>query len=329
MENKSVSCPHSLRIAVIGDIMLDVYIDGTVERLNPEAPNCLVLDEVKRSYAIGGAGNVAHNLIRFGVNTNLCGTIGIRDHIDSLRLSSLIHTLSGEPRPGRLTMFEIPAIGRKPTVKTRCRSSGQQLLRVDNEDSSPVPCDIDATTAIDAAIKDVHAVVLSDYAKGVLSDDILTYLFCQLAQKKIPYLVDPKRLTLNDYSNGAAVRPLVISPNNKEFKQSTEYRDKRPINAHNVVVTDGRNGCYIARCPATGYWNFQVIPLTHEVAVADPSGAGDTFLAALSTAVLSGTSLERACQVANYAAACTVKERGVVTLNDAELKEFARQLEQK
>ena len=328
MENESASRPNSLKIAVIGDIMLDVYVDGTVERLNPEAPNCLVLDEVKRSYSLGGSGNVAHNLIRFGVNANLCGTIGIRDHIDSMRLSSMIHTISSGPKPGRLNMFEIPALGRKPTVKTRCRSSGQQLLRVDNEDSSPVPCDIDATTAIDAAIKDVNAVILSDYAKGVLSDDILTYLFCQLAQKKIPYLVDPKRLTLNDYAT-AAVCPLVISPNNKEFKQSTEYRDKRPINAHNVVVTDGRNGCHIVRGSVATHWNFQTIPSKHEAAVADPSGAGDTFLAALATAMLSGASLERACQVANYAAACAVKERGVVTLNDDELQEFARQLEQK
>jgi D-beta-D-heptose 7-phosphate kinase/D-beta-D-heptose 1-phosphate adenosyltransferase len=329
MENESASRPNALKIAVIGDIMLDVYVDGTVERLNPEAPNCLVLDEVKRSYSLGGSGNVAHNLVRFGVNANLCGTIGIRDHIDSMRLSSMIHTISSGPKPGRLNIFEIPALGRKPTVKTRCRSSGQQLLRVDNEDSSPVPCDVDSMTAIDAAIKDVNAVILSDYAKGVLSDDILTYLFCQLAQKKIPYLVDPKRLTLNDYSLGATARPLVISPNNKEFKQSIEYRDRRPMTAQNIVVTDGRNGCYIARCPTMEFWDLQVIPSKHEVAVADPSGAGDTFIAALATALLSGASLERACQVANYAAACVVKERGVVTLNDVELQEFARQLEQK
>jgi D-beta-D-heptose 7-phosphate kinase/D-beta-D-heptose 1-phosphate adenosyltransferase len=77
------------------------------------------------------------------------------------------------------------------------------------------------------------------------------------------------------------------------------------------------------------FWDLQVIPSKHEVAVADPSGAGDTFIASLATVLLSGASLERACQVANYAAACVVKERGVVTLNDVELQEFARQLEQK
>jgi len=332
MKDTFINCARELTIAVIGDIMLDVYVDGTVERLSPEAPNCIVLDENKRHYALGGAANVAHNLAYFGVKTRLCGTLGTMDNeyyhmVLADRLKSLQE--DSEQMFGSFEFFPVAEGGtRMCTVKTRYRSENQQLLRVDREHRHPVVlgADPDGDSIGDAlrrAIDGVDAVILSDYGKGMLSDAVLAFLLPLLAEKEIIYFVDPKRTHLADYvERNAGAWPAVICPNRKEWEASEEYRngDTGAIFAiPHVIVTDGRQGCFeVGWDDLCGGWTAKYHSLLRNVYIADPAGAGDTFIAALTVALL-GTEepklvakeIDEACMVANCLATLSTQHAGV------------------
>ena len=283
MKDTFINCARELKIDVIGDVMLDVYVDGTVERLSPEAPNCIVLDECKRSYALGGAANVAHNLAYFGVKTRLCGTLGTMDNeyyhmVLADRLQQL-HERSNEMF-GSFEFIPVDEAGtRMCTVKTRYRSKDQQLLRVDREHRHPVVlgADPDGDSIGDAlrrAIDGVDAVILSDYGKGMLSDAVLAFLLPLLAEKNITYFVDPKRTCFADYRDkNTGAWPAVICPNYDEWKTCEEYRNsdtKTIFSIPHIVVTDGARGCFEADWDDMLHcWTQKYHTLNHEVHVAD------------------------------------------------------------
>ena len=332
-----------LKIAVIGDIMLDVYVDGTVERLSPEAPNCIVLDECKRSYTVGGAANVARNLMHFGVDTRLCGTLGTMENefyhmVLASQLGQLEEVIS--ETGGTFKFFPVAEAGtRMCTVKTRYRSQGQQLLRVDREHRHPVVlgADSDGDTIGDAlrqCIEGVDAVILSDYAKGMLSDAVLAVLLPMLAERSLVYFVDPKRTCFADYfDKGTGAWPAVVCPNHYEWVKCEERTkpDHRTLSMiPHVVVTDGARGCYEATfddmlgCEVQKYHT-----LKRKVPVADATGAGDTFIAALAVALMSTEpsqlvlkEIGDACQTANCAALLTATEPGVVLPDLEKLEEL-------
>ena len=332
MKDTFVNCARGLKIAVIGDIMLDVYVDGTVERLSPEAPNCIVLDETKRHYAVGGAANVANNLRHFGVKTRLCGTLGTMENEHyHMVLADYISRLCEEPSEtgGTLEFFPVAEGGtRMCTVKTRYRSENQQLLRVDREHRHPVVlgADPDGDTIGDAlrrAIDGVDAVILSDYGKGMLSDAVLAFLLPLLAEKSIVYFVDPKRTHLADYiDKKTGAWPGAICPNRKEWEASEECRNNDVgtiFNIPHVIVTDGRKGCFeVDWDDLLSTWTAKYHTLLRNVYVADPAGAGDTFIAALVVALLNTEDakivkkdIREACMVANCLATLSTQQAGV------------------
>lgn len=329
MNGSFVDSARKLRIAVIGDIMLDTYVDGTVERLSPEAPNSLILDETGRRYAIGGAANVAHNLAHFGVKTRLCGTLGTMDNeFYRMVLASQLKQLGEKPTEagGSLDFYEVveTTSSRMCTVKTRYRSENQQLLRVDREHRHPLVLDSRGGEAIKdvirCAIDGADVVILSDYGKGMLSNSVLTFLLNLLFEKGSLYMVDPKRTRFADYLGPGW--PGVICPNAKEWRACEEYVNKDAKTIHSiphVVVTAGARGCFEVTWDDTlGHWVEKYHSLHHEVPVADTAGAGDTFIAALAVALM-GTEHDKivkkeigeACQIANCLASLTVSKPGV------------------
>ena len=330
MKDTFINCARELKIAVIGDIMLDVYIDGTVERLSPEAPNCIVLDETKRRYAVGGAGNVAHNLARFGVKTRLCGTLGTMENEQyHMVLADRIKQVCDDTETmfGSLEFFPIAEAGtRLCTVKKRFRSEGQQLLRVDREHRHPVVLGADPDgdsigDTLKRAIDGVDAVILSDYGKGMLSDAVLAFLLPLLRKREIPYFVDPKRTNLLDYCQIGGAIPEAVCPNHNEWVHSKQHEAPMGLTAARaIIVTDGCHGCYhIGFDEFLQSWTQKYHKLKHEVSVADPAGAGDTFVAALTVAMMSSYKtnkgrlcVDEACQIANCLASLTVVEHGIV-----------------
>jgi len=329
MKDTFTNCARELRVAVIGDIMLDVYVDGTVERLSPEAPNCVVLDEDSRRYALGGAANVAHNLASWGVKVKLCGAIGgAENDLSRMRIEAALRQLS---EGCGLEVFDINNDNRPCTVKTRYRSAGQQLLRLDKESRRPVRVDDELVDMLAEVLTGVDAIILSDYGKGVLSDQMLLAISNKQVElddadeepKHTPLLVDPKRKRLRDYMAGGFYGADVICPNAKEWTASDEFRSGDAAilgRVAHIIVTNGAKGCYEAswdedlKC-----WSEAHHVLATPTAVCDPAGAGDTFIAALTVALMNTETdkpikkdIYEALDVANQIAALTVSEHGIV-----------------
>lgn len=328
MKDTFINCAKELKVAVIGDIMLDVYVDGTVERLSPEAPNCLVLDETKRRYALGGAANVAHNLAKWGVKTRLCGALGgVHNDIYRMRLDAALRQLSHDED---FSLFDLCWDNRPVTVKKRFLSDGQQLLRVDREMRLPMKAKPEVCEVLTEAISGVDAVILSDYGKGVLSDVIIAEILGvvqSLNDKGPPIFVDPKRTQLLDYSlPDMYLHPAVICPNRAEWEHSRERNNKNARmlgDIPHVIVTDGYDGCFeVGWDDMLHDWTQTHHRLKHKVDVSDPAGAGDTFIAALAVALLNledekikDKQIGEACDKANEIAALTVTEHGIVVPN--------------
>ena len=242
------------RVLVIGDVMLDRYVNGAVTRISPEDPTCLVLDHeppiVRR---LGGAANVALNVAALGAQATLIGLGGERRYREQFHAT--IQATSSS-LPGSLG-YNLTNGHRKFTVKTRYCANGKQLLRVDYEERRIASDDenqqlrqlyIDAVEQIADPAPSIA--ILSDYAKGVFvggasvcsganaDNSFLTWLTSRLQLDNIRYVVDPKKTWIEDYG-----KAMVICPNNHEWAVSLQA-DHKPLSEH-VVVTDGARGCMI------------------------------------------------------------------------------------
>ena len=295
-----------LKVGVIGDALLDVYVDGDVERLSPEDPTCFVLKQTHVTYQPGGAANAALNVAALGARAKLICVTG-DDIILNMALTTEIDGLSG-----KLELADLPyAKSSRRHLKTRFCCNGRQLLRVDNEETAPIQLTDTIEQALAKAIENLDIVILSDYAKGLLSPPILSWLRYHLAAMKIPYVVDPKRSDLNAYG-----RALAICPNQREW----EAADNAHLECKHIVVTQSSEGCNIIHQPNVTqrqkrYTHVHVEP----VEVCDPSGAGDTFVAALTIALGTGYPIKEACELANSAARIAVTKRGTASVSLEEL----------
>lgn len=295
------------RIAVIGDVMLDRYWWGETTRISPEAPVPVVrLD--KLTDAVGGAANVAANIAGLGATAILVGVVG--NDIEGTVLSSLISDIDGVE--SRLVSID----GRPTTVKTRIVSGGHHVVRVDRE--SAEDGDLTSSEPIRSAIADAELIVLSDYAKGVLSNVTLAAIF-DLAQGK-PIVVDPKSNDLSRY-NGASI----VTPNAKEAisasgKPNSADAGRELIDKHDfqaVLVTEGEHGMTLFRRDHA--------PLKYEAKALetfDVTGAGDTVIATLCACLAAGSSLPEAVELANIAAGIAVSHVGT-TIVTREMLEAA------
>ena len=301
-------------ILVIGDVMLDRYWWGSVGRISPEAPVPVVrLD--KTSLAPGGAANVAVNISGLGARPVLLGIVGLDTEAESLKQ---ILTSSGvEP-------FELLEIeGRPTTVKTRVIAHNQQVVRIDQEADYGIGEETEdrVEKRIKALVLDADAVVLSDYAKGLLTDRILSSTIAFAKQEGKPVLVDPKGKDYRKYGGASLITPnrreaaeaCNLSENSSEVVETAGARLLMELQVDAVLITQGEEGMTLFR---------RDLASTHFPAAArkvyDVTGAGDTVIAALATAMGSGSGLDNAIRIANAAAGIAVEQVGTtaVSLDD-------------
>ena len=303
------------RILVLGDVMLDEFIWGKVRRISPEAP-VPVVDIERRSLALGGAANVASNLAMLGARPLTIGAVG--DDINTARLKSEFERI-GAPVNGLITD---PA--RPTTLKTRIVAHNQQVVRADHESRAPLSGEAEdrLIEVFESELAAADGLVVSDYSKGVLTPRILQTTLRAARDRGIPVCLDPKLRSF------ALYQPLtVITPNQQEAAEAAGI----PIDGDSSVVQAGQAILGSIDCAAVlitrgeeGMSLFTAdqgavhIP-TVAREVFDVTGAGDTVLATLGLALVSGASMAEAAMLANYAAGVVVGKIGTATLTRDEL----------
>ncbi len=323
------------RIGVLGDLMLDRYLWGTASRLSPEAA-VPVVDFVEQSECLGGAGNVAANIATLGARV---GAFGV----------------TGNDEPGRALQNCLRAVGiedkgiiadakRVTTVKTRIIARHQQVVRVDRERREPLRAETQEKLLrlIFTALKKMDALVLSDYDKGLITDDFADRVLSAAHQLHVPVFVKPKTSRLYAY-RGA--RAIVCNAKEAGFYVTRSLTDEKSIEeagrallAHfgcgAVVITRGEKGMSVAE--ESSPQHVQIPATSFEVTYArvgqagvergatgrqvfDVTGAGDTVLSVLALAVAAGASITDAAMLANIAAGVVVGKLGTASVGPEEL----------
>jgi D-beta-D-heptose 7-phosphate kinase/D-beta-D-heptose 1-phosphate adenosyltransferase len=310
-----------LKALVIGDLMLDHFIWGSVSRISPEAP-VPVVEVLRDSQMPGGAGNVAFNMASLGAEVFLVGIVGQDLAGDQL----LGHFPEGKVHTG----FCVRTTERPTAVKTRIIAHQQQVVRFDREQKGEPSGTLqqDLWQQIEAVIPQIHCVVLSDYAKGVVTRPLLRKLLPLLRRKKIPVTVDPKpenfalyqRVTcatpnLQEAMGGAGVRSIKTEDDVRELG----WKILRKFRLDSVLITRGEKGMSL----------FERNRPVHDIPtrareVYDVTGAGDTVISTLTLAIAAGASLRVAAELANYAAGIVVGKLGTASVSTAELQKAIR-----
>lgn len=308
------------RVLVLGDLILDQFIWGDVERISPEAPVPVVL--VRREETrLGGAGNVAGNIKALGGHPLVVGVIS--------------NDSAGEKLQQAMEHMELPIAGllvdlsRPTTVKTRIIAAHQQVCRVDHESNQVMSPELlrKAVHYIQKHLAEVDGVLVSDYGKGFINQRLLGAIL-PLAQKQGKVVaIDPK---FQDYSIYQSA--TVMTPNKKEceFASGITIRDDLTLkqaaeiilqktHAENLLITRGEAGMSLFR--PTGYSRH--IP-TFAQEVFDVTGAGDTVIASLCLGLCAGGNPEEAAVIANYAAGIVVGKLGTATVKPEELIQAIR-----
>jgi rfaE bifunctional protein kinase chain/domain len=301
-------------IMVVGDIMLDEYLWGNVRGISPEAP-VPVVEIRSKTYALGGGGNVGANLANLGGHVELAGVIGT--DAEATKLSELASSVE------RISLHLFPCPDRPTTTKTRIIAHSQQMLRTDHEERGPIPAQAEAAIldCVRAELPGLHACVLSDYAKGVLTENLLQALIGLCAGAGIPVIVDPKGHRYSRYRGATVVTPNTAEANlaaqNGEGSLTIEQvadRLQGEIGAGALLITRGPQGMTLfeAGQPPTH------IP-TQARNVYDVTGAGDTVVAVLALMLAAGAQMAEAARIANVAAGMVVGKVGTATVNLEEL----------
>lgn len=304
-------------VVCVGDLMLDQYVYGTVERVSPEAP-IPVLGVGRRVQMMGGAGNVANNIAALGGKVCLVAVVG--EDLPGAQLRDLL---------GAVDVIDPKLLvdsARPTTVKTRFIAAGQQLLRAD-DDARGAIAEAQLAQLVDAATAAINAagvgaVILSDYGKGVLTPAVTRRLIEAARAAGVPVIVDPKG---SDYGKYAGAD--LLTPNRRELAEATlmntaatedivaaARRLIEQCGVRSVLATRGSEGMSLISADA---------PPVHLPAMArevfDVSGAGDTVVATLATGLAAGMDVADAAQMANVAAGLVVAKVGTAVVRNADL----------
>lgn len=298
------------RILIIGDLMLDHYVWGSVERISPEAP-VQILKITRENNRLGGASNVALNLIALGAKAHICGIVG--DDSDGKIIVDLLDS-AGIERDLLCVKSDFQSI-----KKTRFIASNQQVLRVDRE-SVDMSLDSTILEKIKDSLDDFNAIILSDYGKGALGVDFTRQIIALANERKIPILCDPKGDDYSKYANAT-----LLTPNKKEAQIATNIRIdsaeslldslkklKNDYNLTYALITLSEDGMAIYDDKMT-----QIPTLAKEVY--DVTGAGDTVIAALAFGICTNMDIYESAKFANAAAAVVVGKIGSAQATRAEI----------
>jgi D-glycero-beta-D-manno-heptose-7-phosphate kinase len=305
------------KVLVIGDLILDQYVWGQVSRISPEAP-VPVVTVSRETLQLGGAANVSNNIRALGGRVDLCGVIGADE---GGRQFLKVLESQGLGRDGILTDQDRPT-----TKKTRVVAHNQQLLRFDNERTEAISGVLEAriTRYIAACIRSASALVVSDYAKGVVTPRVMTDLTDLANRHGVPLIVDPKVAHIGRYKG-----VTVITPNHHEAIQAAGLQGDdeaaileagrhlhQRLGCQAVLITRGERGMSLIE----GAGRVTHIP-TVARQVFDVTGAGDTVVATLALALAAGATMRQASVLANHAAGVVVGMVGTSTVTAAQLDE--------
>ena len=310
---------RGVRVLVVGDVMLDVYLRGGATRISPEAP-VPVVQVLEEWLALGGAANVAANIVSLGAKCVLAGVVGDDVQGDRLRRALQEAGISAE---GLVTAPERPT-----TVKTRILVRHQQVARYDRESES----DADAATesglvaAIERLLGEVDVVAVEDYNKGVLTRRVIETALGRSRPHGLPTVVDPKARYFFEYRGATVFKPN-LGELAAALRETVPYHDaawlgatRERLGCDHLLLTLGEEGMALTskdgstvRVPATAR------------AVYDVSGAGDTVTAVVATTLAAGASAAEAAVLANIAAGIEVGKAGVATVSLDELRDAIRE----
>jgi D-beta-D-heptose 7-phosphate kinase/D-beta-D-heptose 1-phosphate adenosyltransferase len=301
------------KVLVVGDLMLDRYCIGSVNRISPEAPIPVV--KVTRNHAtLGGAGNVANNLAHLLANVDLVGPLG---NDESGRL------ISRMCRENRIALSSLPVV--HPTItKTRVIGERQQIVRIDFEEELRWTGDLTerVRAAVQKKIRAAHVIVISDYGKGFCSPDLCRFIISEARKKGKPVIVDPKGHDWTKYRGASMITPNVKELSDiagaplKNDDESIERLGKKVRTAYGIgalLVTRSEKGMTLVAEKSVEH----VPTVAREVF--DVSGAGDTVVATLAAALAGGYSMHEAIAIANKAAGIVVGKIGTVPIELDEL----------
>lgn len=308
------------RILVVGDIIVDHFVYGTVSRISPEAP-VPVVNVTKEEFLLGGGANVLHNIYSLGAEAVLCGIIGADDM--GARLQNLLQDL-GASTEGLVT-------GKRPTtVKTRVLAQRQQVVRFDREQIG-TPSATTVQRMIDYFednLATFDAVIISDYYKGVIGKDLMENLMHRVKTiekqegRMIPVVVDPKPGRPERFSETSLITPNQLEAekmsgvkikSNESLRKAAEILLEK-VSCQAVLITRGEHGMALLERDR----GLLTIPTTARE-VFDVTGAGDTVIAALALGLATGASYAVAATLANIAAGVVVAKVGTATVTQKEL----------
>jgi D-beta-D-heptose 7-phosphate kinase/D-beta-D-heptose 1-phosphate adenosyltransferase len=304
------------RVVVLGDVMLDEFIWGDVSRISPEAP-VPVVDVKRESTHLGGAANVLANLLSLGADGCVVGIIGHDYAADRIRLS--LREKSATQRDE----FLIATDGRPTTIKTRIIAQHQMVVRADRENRTPINGEIEQriiSVTLDA-LADGHALVISDYDKGVITRRVLESVLPE-AYQRMPVLIDPKLRNFDWYRPATLVTPnhheafrlTGVEDTSEQPLETAASRIREILSCDAVLITRGDRGMMLFERD-----NPPVKVQTAAREVFDVTGAGDTVIATLAFALAAGASMTEAALLANHAAGIVVGKLGTATATRQEI----------
>lgn len=305
------------RVLVIGDVMVDAYLMGKVNRMSPEAP-VPVVDLFEKDERIGGAGNVALNLAALGASPIICSVIGADsegERLIQLFKDSNIYTDG---------MYA--SSNRRTTVKTRVLSNNQQLLRIDSEDTTLINSSEETqllsqiTSVLESGI---DGIIFEDYNKGVLTPSLISAVLALAEAHQIPTTVDPKKDHFFEYKGCS-----LFKPNLKELKEGLQVDFDLSSNkeAFLSAVSDlqSRLGNSISFITLSEHGVFiqeeePIFISAHLRNIADVSGAGDTVIAVATLCLISGADVQTIAAISNIAGGLVCEQPGVVSIEKERL----------
>ena len=306
--------PHC-RAVVLGDLMLDRYVTGAVDRVSPEAPVPVVLVDDEWN-AVGGAANVAANIRAMGAACDVIGVAGA---------DSAGRTIGRTLEAMGAGCFFVPDGGRSTTVKTRVLAQGQQVVRIDREQTAAVSLDAEERlrARLDERLPGAGVLVLADYNKGVLSAAVVGHALKRAAKLAVPVVVDPKRHNFFAFGGATVFKPNrgeleaaldePVRPADPEWMEAARAR----IGCDHLLVTLGAEGMALAS-PGGRLEHVS----SRARSVYDVSGAGDIVSAVVAASVAAGGGVGEAVILAAHAAAAGVAKVGVATVTPEEIADL-------
>ncbi len=306
-----------IKALVLGDLMLDHFLWGSVSRISPEAP-VPVVDVSRETEMPGGAGNVALNMAALGADVYVAGIVG-HDRTGE-RLLSLFQRFP-------IHLESVLRTSDRPTiVKTRIIAQNQQVVRVDRELKTELSAELrhQLWTSIEALLPKVDAIVLSDYGKGVINSTLINSLIPIARKRGIPITVDPKVENFSLYRQVTCITPNmheamtgahVARVSSEEDVERLGATILKKLNSNSVLITRGEKGMSLFEKKKPPVH----IP-TRAREVYDVTGAGDTVISTLTLALAAGAPLRSAAELANYAAGIVVGKLGTAAVSRGELE---------